>query len=272
MRELDRAADRYSRLGFQVGPRNQHPWGTDNRLIQFGSSFIELIAVGKNGRQIPSHQQRQFSFGAFVRDFLERQEGIAMVVLNSADAQSDASRFADLGIGDFEPFFFERTGRRPDGSETHVAFTLAFARDPAAPGLGFFACQQQFPENFWNTNFQQHANTATDIAAVTLRTSDPNQHAKFLTGFTRTEKQCLPDGLKFSLDCGRLEILASVERPKRTLPLPTFSSCSVQVQELETVAGLLRERAIAFTASADEIVLPSSLLFGVELRFETAGA
>jgi catechol 2,3-dioxygenase-like lactoylglutathione lyase family enzyme len=46
VRELDEAADVYRRLGFQVGARNRHPWGTENRLIQFGSSFVELITVG----------------------------------------------------------------------------------------------------------------------------------------------------------------------------------------------------------------------------------
>ncbi|WP_146038764.1 VOC family protein, partial [Paracoccus sp. SY] len=35
VRDLDGAADLYARLGFQVGPRNRHPWGTENRIIQF---------------------------------------------------------------------------------------------------------------------------------------------------------------------------------------------------------------------------------------------
>jgi len=67
VQDLDAARDLYRRLGFQVGARNRHPWGTENRLIQFHNSFIELIAVGPNGDAIPDHEPGRFGFGAFVR-------------------------------------------------------------------------------------------------------------------------------------------------------------------------------------------------------------
>ena len=56
--------DFYTRLGFQVGARNRHPWGTENRLIQFRSSFLELITVADAG-QVPPHAHGFFSFGAY---------------------------------------------------------------------------------------------------------------------------------------------------------------------------------------------------------------
>lgn len=146
VRDLDHAADLYRRLGFQVGPRNRHPWGTENRLIHFESSFIELITPGNAAHPIAPHQQRRFSFGAFIRDYLLEREGIAMLVLSSTDAKADAARFAEEGIGDFEPFFFERKASRPDGSETQVAFTLAFANDPGAPNTGFLSVSSTFPK------------------------------------------------------------------------------------------------------------------------------
>ena len=90
VRDLDEAADLYARLGFQVGPRNRHPWGTENRIIQFRQSFIELITAPKDA-DIPPHAPGQFSFGAFVRDYLQRREGLAMLVLSSADAIADAA-------------------------------------------------------------------------------------------------------------------------------------------------------------------------------------
>ena len=54
--DLEAAAALYTKLGFQVGARNRHPWGTENRLVQFGSSFIELITVGQNPETIAPHQ------------------------------------------------------------------------------------------------------------------------------------------------------------------------------------------------------------------------
>jgi len=147
VRSLDQAGDFYRSLGFQVGARNKHPWGTENRLIQFGSSFVELITIGESAPLSPPHEARQFSFGAFVREYLKQREGLAMLVLSSNNAERDAALFAD-SIGDFETFSFERTGGKPDGATTRVAFSLAFARDSTAPQAGFFVSQQHTPEHF----------------------------------------------------------------------------------------------------------------------------
>lgn len=218
VRDLDRAADEYRERGFQVGARNRHPWGTENRIIQFRSSFIELITTGADASAIPPHRPRQFSFGAFVRDSLAQREGLAMLVLSSTDAVADAARFAAQGIGDFEPFFFERKARRPDGSETQVAFTLAFAHDPHAPDAGFFVCQQHYPENFWNPSFQQHANGAADIRSVTLATGDPDRHEHFLSAFSGGGKEARPGGgWSIALAGGQIDVVAAaVSQPLLT--------------------------------------------------------
>ena len=44
--DLSKAADFYRALGFQVGARNRHPWGTENHVVQMPGSFVELIAIG----------------------------------------------------------------------------------------------------------------------------------------------------------------------------------------------------------------------------------
>ena len=77
-----------------------------------------------------------------------------MLVLEGHDPQGDAQAFREAGIGDFDLFDFEREGRRPDGTPIKVAFSLAFASDPAAPDVGFFTCQHRFPENFGIRNFK----------------------------------------------------------------------------------------------------------------------
>ena len=46
VRDLDAAGELYGRLGFTVGARNRHPWGTHNRIVQLPGFFIELLAIG----------------------------------------------------------------------------------------------------------------------------------------------------------------------------------------------------------------------------------
>jgi hypothetical protein len=180
--DLIAAGDQLAALGFTIGGVNRHPWGTENRIIQFADeTFLELIRVAEPGL-IPPPMPRRFSFGAFVRDALKRAPGLSMLVLKGAEG--DAEAFAKAGIGDFEPFDFARKGRRPDGSEVEVAFTLAFARDAAMPDCGFFTCHQHFPQNFWSDAAQEHANGASGIARVTIVAENPSDHHIFLSAFT----------------------------------------------------------------------------------------
>lgn len=181
--DLDAAAARLEGLGFTIGGENRHPWGTANRIVQFADeTFLELITP-RDASLIPDHAPRRFSFGAFVRDALAKRPGLSMLVLKSADARADAAEYAALGLGDFEPFDFARKGTRPDGSEVEVAFSLAFARDEAAPECGFFTCQQHFPQNFWSRPAQTHANGAAGIARVTIVAENPSDHHIFLGAF-----------------------------------------------------------------------------------------
>jgi catechol 2,3-dioxygenase-like lactoylglutathione lyase family enzyme len=181
--DLDAQAAFYQRLGFRVGQPNVHPWGTENRIVQFNGSFLELITIADGGRP-PGHAPRAFSFGAHVGEWLSAWgEGMSMLVLDAADGRLDAKWFDQAGIGGFEPFHFGRKGKRPDGSEMEVAFTLAFAQASAMPDLGFFSCQQHNPENFWNTAYQVHENTAVGIGRVVIVHDEPINTGGFLKSF-----------------------------------------------------------------------------------------
>src|SRR5262245_21651569 len=82
VRDLDVAADLYRRLGFIVGARNRHSrsWGTQNHIVQLPGTYIELLAV-TDATEIAPHLPRNFSFGAFNRDWLARGQGLSMLVV-----------------------------------------------------------------------------------------------------------------------------------------------------------------------------------------------
>src|SRR5260370_5116121 len=50
VRDLETAAELYRRLGFTVGARNRHAWGTHNHLVQLPGFFIELLTVAEPGK------------------------------------------------------------------------------------------------------------------------------------------------------------------------------------------------------------------------------
>src|SRR6201999_4091378 len=234
--DLDAAGEAYARLGFTVGARNRHPWGTHNRIVQFPGVFIELLALGEMDR-IPPPRPRSLSFGAFTRDFLAKGEGLSMLVLEGKGAQADADAFRAAGIGDFDVFNFEREGKRPDGTAVKVAFSLAFAEDKGAPDAGFFTCQQHYPENFWNPAFQQHANGVTGIAGVVFVAENPSDHHIFLKAFAGvSDLQATSAGIAIETPRGEIQAMD-----------PAAYRLHFAVEPPETSRGM-RLAAIRFTA------------------------
>jgi len=168
VRDLAAAAAVYERLGFQVGAENVHPWGTRNRLVQLPRFYLELLWIPEAAK-LPAPSPRFYSFAAFNREFLQAcGEGLSFLVLQSSDPQAEAAEFDKAGFGGFEVLDFARKGKHPDGTETEVAFSLAFARDPASPHAGFFTCLQKTPERIWFAELQRHKNGAQAISAAAI--------------------------------------------------------------------------------------------------------
>lgn len=206
VRDLDAAAERYRSLGFTVGSRNRHPWGTHNHIVQFPGFFIELITLGEPDKL--SGDLFSENFGVYNRDFAARHEGLSMLVLESTNSAGDVAAFEAARIAASASTRFGREGKRPDGSPVHLAFSLAFARDEAAPQIGFFTCQQHYPENFWNPSFQKHDNGATGIAAVVMVADEPRRHRDFLLAFTgAVEARPESEGYSISLPRGAIEVM-----------------------------------------------------------------
>jgi hypothetical protein len=111
-----------------------------------------------------------------------------MIILESRDASGEAAAFARAAISACPVMHFEREGKRPDGSAVKVGFSLAFAEDRSAREIRFATCQQHYPENFWNPEFQRHENPATGIAEAILVSHRPDAHRDMLLAFTGAEE------------------------------------------------------------------------------------
>jgi hypothetical protein len=269
--DLDAAGMVLERLGFVVGRRNRHPWGTANRIVQFAdATFLELITV-EDPAQIPEHGEGRFSFGAFVRDALVRGPGLSMLVLRSADHRADHADFAAAGIGDFAPFHFARKGIGPDGGEVEVSFSLTFAADASMPECGFFTCEHHHPENFWSKAAQAHPNRAAGIARVTLVAENPSDQHIFLAAFAgNREMRATSTGIEIVVGQGVIEVTSPegfAFRYGEAAPMagtPRFAGIEIAMPGLAGLAASAAGASLA--AHLGGLILPSRAL-GTTLRF-----
>ncbi|MBO6755684.1 MAG: VOC family protein [Roseibium sp.] len=255
--DLDAAAYGFEALGFTVGPRNQHSWGTANRLIQLDGFFIEILTVAEPDR-IPDIHADEFSFGGFNRDFLKRREGPAMLVLESHDPEADRAAFEHLHLKTYAPFSFERTATFKDGSTATVGFDLTFVSDPLAPGIGYFTCRNRYPENFWNSAFQRHENGAKTVVNVVLVADDPSDHHAFLGGFSgQREMRATSLGLELKTPRGTIVVLT----PTAFSQLYGVQNAQRLPDDLPAIAAL----TIGCSGLGQTQVLPAADFFGMTL-------
>jgi len=277
VRDLDAAGELYGRLGFTVGARNRHPWGTHNRIVQLPGFFIELLAIGEPDK-IAAAAPGTFSFGAFTHDFLARGEGLAMLVLEGHDAAGDAEAFRRAGIGDFVPFRFEREGRKPDGRTVKLGFSLAFARDPRAPDTCFFTCQQHYPENFWDPAFQRHANGAGAIAAIVLVAENPTDHHIFLSAFSGVrDLHATSTGVTVETPRGAIQAMDPAAfrlhygvAPPDVAAGARLAAGKFAVRDVAATRALLDKSGIAAAEHMGRLVVGPDRALGATLVFEAA--
>src|ERR1700756_257064 len=120
VRDLEAAAELYRRLGFTVGARNRHAWGTHTPIVQLPGFFVELLTVAEPEKL--GSDAFSALFGTFNRLFLKEREGVSLLILESGDAADDAAEFRAAGIGVSDALHFEREGKRPDGATVKVGF------------------------------------------------------------------------------------------------------------------------------------------------------
>jgi len=279
VRDLDEAASFYERLGFTLTPRASHPWGTDNRLVQFQNTFVEILTVAAP-ESIVEPDPGGFEFGAYNRDYLRAREGMSMLALKGTDGEADARDFAALGLSPRPAFRFERGARLPDGAEVTVAFILAFAVDAGMPEAVFFTCQQTAPEHFWKPAYQTHENGATALAEAVLIGSASPAMVRFLAGIFGAERVTeVAGGLTVDTGGGAVTVLtrsAFEERfpsraPERAPNRPHFAAYRITVKDLGLAKDLLDGTGVPSQWHGETIQIGASDLFGVALELSEGG-
>ena len=216
-------------------------------------------------------------FGAYNRDFLKRDQGLSLLILESRDAAADQAAFFDAGIAGSDVMRFEREAKRPDGSAARVGFSLAFAEDKTAPDIHFAVCQQHYPENFWNPAFQKHANSVSGIAAVVTVADEPERQRAFMRSFTGATAAPSDGGFTIATPRGVIEMVtpaAFVQRFGVTPPDVAHGPRLAAVRFVAADASLLQNApefaGIAGLYAENGAVIGREDAMGAVLVFESA--
>jgi hypothetical protein len=187
VKDLDKAAKNWTRLGFTVSPRGTHSakMGSGNYTIMLDPDYVELMGV-----------LVETDHNAPTRAFLaERGEGIERVAFTAIDSAAGAEEIRARGYQPVGPLDFERPVTMPDGSLSAAKFRIFQWPVAEAPGgLRIFACQHKTRETVWIPELMKHANGARRLKQVLVVSPEPAQDAAHLGRMTDREVTPEPDG------------------------------------------------------------------------------
>ena len=187
VKDLDKAADNWKRLGFTVSPRGTHSshMGSGNYTIMLDPDYIELLGV-----------LTETEHNAPARAFLEsRGEGIERIAFTAVDSAAGAEEIRARGYAPVGPTDFERPVTMPDGSLSAARFrTFQWPTAEAPGGVRIFACQHQTRETVWIPELMKHANGAKRLKQAVIVSPEPAKDAAHLARMIDREVRPEQDG------------------------------------------------------------------------------
>src|SRR5260370_372861 len=114
VRDVDKAADNWKRLGFTVSPRGTHSakMGSGNYTIMLDPDYMELLGV-----------LVETEHNAPARAFLaKRGEGIERIAFTAGDSPARAEENRARGLEPLGPLDFGAPGARPDRTPASAKF------------------------------------------------------------------------------------------------------------------------------------------------------
>ena len=243
VRDLDKAQHAYARMGFTLTPRGFHTLGSQNHCLMFGSDYVELLAVPR------AHPAMQY-----FTDFLAKGEGLGAIALATDDAGGLHASLAADGIAADAPLDFSR---QVEGLGD-ARFRIVQLPPERSPGCRMFACQHFTRDMVWRTEYQRHANGATQIAAVAVVAEDPEAAAASYGKLLAARPQEIEEGLLVRTGSAPIAIasrwklghrLHGVGLPLR--PRPLVAALFIRVADRAQTAAVLRRNGLDPVALAD---------------------
>ncbi len=269
--DMEAAGANYERLGFHVLPVARHvELGSCNRVIQFQSTYIELI--GDLDKAVAIHGDRmlkRFSVG----------EGLSIVSLTSMDLEQDRTWLLREGYTPAPVVNARRQIQMPDGSDSETDSSCFYHWRDGKEYLSLFYSAHNKPETiFVPAYYNHHPNTAAAITGIVYLSRDPLADVDYFKAMFRFEPDsATSESARFETPRGEVLEIVSPERFAGMRPhvgvvetggLPGFPvELSVKVASLEQCARTLSTNAVAYRQLDRMLYVDSAWSNGVFMAF-----
>lgn len=261
--QLDEAADRFQRLGFQLTERGHHSLGSSNHLAIFDNNYLELLGYEPDR-------------GNLRRELWQSPIGLSGLVWKTRDADATYRHLQQQQLADTPPNAFFRPVILPDGSEQEARFRTVRLNAERVPNGRSFFCQHLTPDAVWQTAWQQHPNGVTQIREFVIAADRPDEAAEvYLQLFPDATLQEKALGERV-LDAGAAQIrfLPTAVARAEFGALPDDYNGSARMialglhsRSLEQVKASLLQGDIPFSEDKHGVLVGPAQAFQLALRF-----
>jgi len=304
VQDMRQAMERYRRLGFTVPPPAYpvlssttggpaEAFGVANIHVYFPRNFVELVAVigdGDTGRmpgearpiplqvphdKVPGLVAAIRATAANIASFLQRFEGVHIMIADTSDINSVAARLTAGGVSHGGVHAIQRPIETSTGIRMVPARYLEISDPNLPPGRvpeGRIGFAENAPvEALENQQDTEHPNGATGLVECVLCVADsalPELERRYGTYFGQAR-----DGQAGHFDRANVKVvaassLADLLPGERPVALPAFVAYAVSVGDIAATERLLRDNDVPITRTGPgEMFVPADAALGVAIIF-----
>ncbi|MEQ8261928.1 VOC family protein [Pseudohaliea sp.] len=264
VKDLNQASADYEALGFTLTAKSIHPFGTANRLIWLGGSFIELLAIEDPER-----------LGAFavIKDVLDRsgKDTPWGLVWSMQDPRATHEYCESIGMA---PSALQehvtREIQHPDGSVHETCYSsFALVKSFSAHYMEGFSVQHR-PDSTFAKAWKTHGNGGGVMKQVVLESPSLSQAAEHFDAFGHGLLKERASSLEFGKGKCRVQIVPQLNAAEAE-PGPTLSAVEIAMADLAQFKRAVSAKVDFTETSSGTLDVAAEFAAGVRLRLTDGG-
>ena len=276
--DLEAGAAIYRRLGFLVRPPARHlEIGSSNCVMHFPRTYLELLSPGESREAIePAYRELLQPYF----DRLAIGEGLAHVSLDSPDLEADQRRMQEVGFVPGPIMSARRRITRPDGSADETDSHCFYLWRDDNRFLSLFLSEHRKPEAIFIPQYEDHPNTAAEVARVVYVSRDPQGDLEYFAKlFGKKADDVAYDAFHFvgargdltevlTLEAARVRYGENVPQQELADSAGVGIAMHYSSRDLRRCAGWLDRAGVRFEKAGDRVIVPASEACGCTTVFE----